>query len=243
MSAYSRRPVDPEVEFGHVKETHHRFAVILLWWLGAIGVLLLAMAIAPTREFIERVDDWWLDLMLDAEVDGLITLGEVLAYAGSVYATVPARLGVAVWLARIAAWDKLGVWLGAIVFSEGTLSILKALYGRERPSVEVALEVTNSSAFPSGHSVAATATAIALVYVFARAGKPARHWFYLAAAYAVVMALSRNYLRVHWLSDVTIGMVIGATAAMASVWVVERFTVRICRALESVFGWAARKDA
>ena len=34
----------------------------------------------------------------------------------------------------------------------------------------------------------------------------------------------------------------GATAAMASVWVVERFTVGICRALESVFGWAARKD-
>jgi undecaprenyl-diphosphatase len=200
------------------------------------------MAIGPTREFIERIDQWWLDLMVAAEVDGLITLGKIMAFAGATEVSVPVLLGVAIWLGRRAAWDRLAVLLGAIFLSEATLSILKAIYGRARPPAELILEVTRSSSFPSGHSIMATATAVAIVYVFAKAGKPARHWFYVAAAYAVLMALSRTYLRVHWLSDVTIGTVIGVSAALASVWIVERFTLGISGALESVFGWAARKE-
>ncbi len=234
--------IDSDVEFGHVKATHHRYAVILLWWLVATTVAILAMAIGPAREFIERIDEWWFDLMVDAEVGGLTTLAEILAFAGGAYATVPARLGIAIWLGRRAAWDRLGVWVGAIVLSEATLSILKALYDRARPPVGPNQVVISSSSFPSGHTVEAMAVAIALVYVFAKAGKPARHWFYLAAAYAVAMALSRTYLRVHWLSDVTFGTVIGASAAMTAVWIVERFTLGISGALETVFGWAARKD-
>jgi len=234
--------INADVEFGHVKATHHRYAVILLWWLVVTAVAFLAMGIGPAREFIERIDDWWLDLMVDAEVDGLTTLAEILAFAGSSYATVPARLGVAIWLGRRAAWDRLGVWVGVIFLSEATLSILKALYDRARPPAAVNQAVISSSSFPSGHTVEATAVAIALVYIFAKAGKPARHWFYVAAAYAVAMALSRTYLRVHWLSDVTVGTMVGASAAMAAVWIVERYTLGISGALESVFGWAARKD-
>jgi len=234
--------IDAEVEFGHLKATHHRYALILFWWLVAAVVVMIAMAIGPAREFIEQIDEWWLDLMIDAEVDGLIDWAEVLAFAGSPYATVPARLAVAVWLGRRAAWDKLGVWIGAVVLSVTATSVLKALYGRDRPPAALSEVTASGSSFPSGHTVAAMAAAIALVYVFASAGKPARHWFYVAAAYGGLMALSRTYLRVHWLSDVTVGTVIGAVTAMAAVWIVERFTLEISGALEAVFGWAARKD-
>jgi membrane-associated phospholipid phosphatase len=65
---------------------------------------------------------------------------------------------------------------------------------------------------------------------------------YVAAVYAVAMAVSRNYLRVHWLSDVTIGLVIGVSSVLASVWIVERFTVGISGALKSALGWVARKQ-
>ena len=102
--------------------------------------------------------------------------------------------------------------------------------------------IISSSSFPSGHTVEAMAVAIALVYVFAKAGKPARHWFYVAVGYGLLMALSRTFLRVHWLSDVAVGTVIGATTAMAAVWIVERFTLGISGALESVFGWVARRE-
>jgi len=234
--------IDADVEFGHLKATHHRYALILFWWLLAAAVVLIAMAIPPAREFIEHIDEWWLDLMIDAEVDGLIDWAEVLAFAGSPYATVPARLAVAVWLGRRAAWDKLGVWIGAVVLSAIATSVLKALYGRDRPPEVLSEASASGSSFPSGHTVAAMAAAIALVYVFASAGKPARHWFYVAATYGGLMALSRTYLRVHWLSDVTVGTVIGVVTAMAAVWIVERFTLEISGALEAVFGWVARKD-
>ncbi len=242
MNARTPSHIDRNVEFGHLKATHHRYAVILLWWLIATTAVLVAMTIGPARELIERVDEWWLDLMVDAEVGGVTTLAEFLAYAGSAWATVPARLVIAVWLGRRAAWDRLGVWLFAIVISEATLTILKAAYDRARPPAELSQAVISSSAFPSGHTVEAMAVAIALVYVFAKAGKPARHWFYVAVAYGLVMALSRTFLRVHWLSDVVVGTVIGATAAMAAVWIVERWTLGISGALKSVFGWVARRE-
>ncbi len=235
--------IDPDVEFGHVRETHHRFAVILLWWLIAVSASLLAMAIDPSRQFIDRVDRAWLSVMVDAEVDVLVRIGEILAYAGSVFARVPLVVGVAVWLGRRAAWDRLGVWLGAIVFSEVTLTLLKTLYGRARPPAALALVETSSSSFPSGHSVATTATVVALVYVMAQAGDPARHWFYVAALFAVLMAVSRSYLRVHWLSDVTVGVVVGTATAMASVWLVERHTIPISRAIQSMFGWSDRSES
>jgi len=241
MSSHRQGRIDPDVEVGHRKTTTRRFGVILLWWL-AVTALLLAMSWGPTRRTIESVDDWWLDLMVDNESDSLITLAEILAFTGSVFITFPLRIGLSIWLVRRAAWDKLGVWVGSIVISEVTLSVLKALFGRDRPRGNLALEVTRSSSFPSGHSIAAAATAIALVYVFARARDPARRWFYVAAVYAVAMAVSRNYLRVHWLSDVTIGLVIGVSSVMASVWIVERFTGRISSALESVCGWAVKKE-
>jgi len=242
LKARTPSHIDRDVEFGHVKATHHRYAVILLWWLIATTAVLVAMTIGPARELIERVDEWWLDLMVDAEVGGLTTLAKVLAYAGSAWATMPARLAIAVWLGRRAAWDRLGVWLVAIFISEATLTILKAAFDRARPPAELSQAVVSSASFPSGHTVEAMAVAIALVYVFAKAGKPARHWFYVAVGYGLVMALSRTFLRVHWLSDVVVGTVIGATAAMAAVWIVERWTLGISGRLESAFGWVARRD-
>jgi hypothetical protein len=47
----------------------------------------------------------------------------------------------------------------------------------------------------------------------------------------------------HRLSDVTIGLVLGVSAALASVWIVEWFTLGISGAVESVFGWAGQEGA
>ena len=71
----------------HRGEAHHRFAVILAWWLIATSLLLLGMVVGPIREFVASVDDWWLNLMVDANVDGLIRLAEVMGFIGRVEVT------------------------------------------------------------------------------------------------------------------------------------------------------------
>ena len=60
------------------------------------------------------------------------------------------------------------------------------------------------------------AIAIAAVIVLVPAGPKRRNLEMLAIAFAVVMALSRVYLRAHWLSDAAAGVALGAAIAIAA---------------------------
>ena len=69
-------------------------------------------------------------------------------------------------------------WIGAAVFSELAITILKPLYGRDRPPDPDV--VTTGFSFPSGHAVAGSVTAIALVIVLVPAGPRRRYLEVLA---------------------------------------------------------------
>jgi undecaprenyl-diphosphatase len=90
----------------------------------------------------------------------------------------------------------------------------------------MSLVETTSWSFPSGHSVAGATIAIAAVIVLVPAGPKRRNLEMLAAAFAVVMALSRVYLRAHWLSDVAAGAALGAAIAIGAAallhWIDDR---------------------
>lgn len=58
-------------------------------------------------------------------------------------------------------------------------------------------------------------TAIGLVVVMCTPRRARRRWEVSAVAFAVFMAVSRVYLRVHWLSDVLAGALLGAGLAVA----------------------------
>ena len=62
--------------------------------------------------------------------------------------------------------------------------------------------------------MAGAAIALAAVIVLVSAGPKRRNLEMLAAAFAVAMALSRVYLRAHWLSDVAAGAALGAAVAI-----------------------------
>jgi undecaprenyl-diphosphatase len=89
---------------------------------------------------------------------------------------------------------------------------LKGLYDRPRPPDP--LVETSGPAFPSGHATAGAATAIALVIVLLPPGEHRRVWELRAAGFAFVMALSRTYLRAHWLTDAVAGALLGAALAL-----------------------------
>jgi undecaprenyl-diphosphatase len=60
------------------------------------------------------------------------------------------------------------------------------------------------------------------VIVLVTAGSKRRNLEMLAAAFALVMAISRVYLRAHWLSDAAAGLALGAAIAIGCAAVVHR---------------------
>ena len=91
--------------------------------------------------------------------------------------------------------------------------IIKPLVGRVRPfavntAVELLVKAPLDASFPSGH----TAVSFAAVFALKTAGSPL---WKPALAVAVVIALSRLYLYVHWPSDVLAGALRGAAVGWA----------------------------
>lgn len=192
-----------------------RHALALGLVLVAAGAVMAAViGPDPVGSILQPLDDRWLDAMVAVRADWLTDVAEVLSVLGGPYVMVPLRLLVTAGLALNRRWLQLGAWVGAIVTSELCIGPLKALIDRPRPPG--ALRETSSAAFPSGHAIAASVTALGLVVVLHPPVRARTRWTVVAAAFASVMALSRTYLAVHWLSDVVGGLCLGVGWAL--VW-------------------------
>lgn len=100
--------------------------------------------------------------------------------------------------------------------------LLKALIGRARP--EVLLDPLSSYSLPSGHSSAAFAFFMVLGLLAGRgeAGRWRLTWLLLAGLPAVLIALSRLYLGVHWPTDLLAGGLLAASWCAASLALIQR---------------------
>jgi undecaprenyl-diphosphatase len=181
----------------------------------AAGAALLCVLqwVTPTHDAIQHVDDAWRDLMRSLRWQPAVTAAEVLAFIGGTYCTWVIRavvIGILLWRRQ---WLSLGAFVLAVVASEALIGPLKALYDRPRPPHP--LTDTSGASFPSGHAVAAAVNAVGIVIVLLPPGHARWSWERRAALYAFLMALSRTYLGVHWLSDVVAGALIGTAIALA----------------------------
>ena len=101
--------------------------------------------------------------------------------------------------------------------------ILKPLIMRPRPWLDVVgliplINEADPNSFPSGHTCAAFAFAVALCMT-----QPQRWAKGAALALAALMGFSRLYVGVHFPSDVLAGAVIGSLCGLLAGWMVPRF--------------------
>ena len=122
------------------------------------------------------------------------------------------RIALAGFLALRRRWWHLAAFAAAVVLSEILIGTLKESYDRARPPGS--LVATSGASFPSGHSIAATVTVVAAVIALVPPGRARVAWGAAAAAFSILMALSRAYLGAHWLSDAIAGVLLGTSCAL-----------------------------
>ena len=167
------------------------------------------------RNWVVRIgtaEETWILRLDERPLPGWLgTLLRRVTHLGGATAT----LGGSLVLLAVPSLRPLGlVTLCANVGSHLVVQLLKRSIARRRPALAVdglrALTVAPDAwSFPSGHAAAATAVAVP----FALNGHPAAP---ILLGLAVLVGMSRVYLRVHFPTDVVAGYAIGAAGAITA---------------------------
>jgi len=183
-----------------------RACVAALVLLTAVGVAALTIPSGPLR-----VDGAWSEWMTDLRSRALDDIALVFNSIGHGIVRALTIVAVGLLLLWLRRWRGLLAFAVVEAAAPALSTVLKIAVDRPRPPL--ARIVPAGSSFPSGHTVYAAATCVALVVLFVRPGPRRRPWWLAAVAVTVAMAWSRTYLQVHWLSDVVAGAMLGAGVA------------------------------
>ncbi len=174
--------------------------------LFAAFLLLTAVVVAG---WTQSVDDAWLSLMEDSETLRLVSIAELFHDLGSFPIAAATTMVVAVGFAAMRKWWAVVAWAGMVVGANVLSTLTKLLVDRSRPVDSLVFEP--SASYPSGHAmVSGAAIGIGLAMIAGILWPQRRRLFLsIGIIYALVMAWSRTYLRVHWLTDVVGGLLFG----------------------------------
>jgi membrane-associated phospholipid phosphatase len=191
---------------------YHRGLLVSGSLLAGAAVVGLLVVLPATRPLVQDVDDavWRFSGAVRNEPG--TTLAVALSWLGSAAVNWPLRAAAVLLLAWRRHWLKATAFTLAVLTSELFIGPVKAATDRPRPPG--ALIETSAASFPSGHAIATAVTAVGLVLVLARPGPSRWRWELRAVEFTAVMALSRVYLRAHWLSDTVAGALLGAGLAL-----------------------------
>ncbi len=186
-------------------------AVVLVSLFVALGVL--AHHAAAGTAFDHEVLAW----MVNHRSPGLTSLAIAVTNAGS-----PVATGVIAAIAAAVLWWRSGSPRPAILVvltlaAAGTTSTLsKMIVGAHRPAQSIQLVVETDRSFPSGHVTGTLALLGVLTVVIGHRISRAAHkaLIVLAAAVTALVAMTRLYLGVHWVTDIMGGLLLGGAAVL-----------------------------
>lgn len=110
----------------------------------------------------------------------------------------------------------------SIIFGALSVYVLKLFFNVARPLDGVMVAFGKS--FPSGHATVATIFFVMLMYIFdGYFRKVPRILFNIVCTGLIfLVAFSRVYLGVHWVSDVAFGILLGCVVSFLSIFVFQR---------------------
>jgi undecaprenyl-diphosphatase len=179
-------------------------AAVAAGWTAPLDQATTAAAAAHRTSFLS-------DIAINATALGSGTVVFTIAICVALYAVAAGRPRIALAL----------VWVPvASLLDNG----VKLLLRQPRPTAAM-VAVPSTFGFPSGHTVAAAALFLTLALVAAGAERRAGARRVLLAcglAVTLLVAWSRVYLGVHYLSDVVGGLLLGAAGSVAAVQLIDR---------------------
>lgn len=192
---------------------------------------ILAGAFAVTARLVHPLDEHFRDRLQDSSTQANRKLQTLATFVRTTATPGSYIIGTSMYaVGRVAKNRKLAS-LGlhgteALLVGEGIAGVVKAVVGRQRPSVTPANPnnyqfmrgLTGGDAyrsFPSGHTVSAFAAAAAVTAETSR-NAPNTRWIVGPVLYtgAALVGVSRMYNNRHWASDVIVGAGIGTFAGL-----------------------------
>lgn len=174
----------------------------------------------PLTVVDRRVANWFHERATPA----VTRVAIMTTFLGSPPFLTGASLATALLLAWRRCWQRLLSF--ALTMGGGMLLLLmlKALFHRQRPPFESPLMTLTSYSFPSGHVMGSTLFCGSIAFIVASNLKAWR-WrvlvFLLGFLFVLLIALTRVYLGVHYLSDVLGAMTAGLAWFVSCVTAVE----------------------
>ena len=155
-------------------------------------------------------------------LDKVMNIISYIAEAGILFLIIGLVLALFKKTRKMGGCILLSVAIGFLIAN----IILKPLVGRARPFSNIGSDFykwwleagaihESGYSFPSGHTTAATAFAIA---IFSTTNK--KHFWWILFL-PILMACSRIYLMVHYFTDCIGGLIIGTASAILAYWIIK----------------------
>lgn len=184
-------------------------AVVLL--IGFAGVGIVAHTARAGTVVDHRVLDWFV-AQRNAALTGVATLITDVGSPAAI-AALAVVAAVLIWARTRAAGTAIAV-VATVGLASAASTVSKALVGSHRPPAAVQLLTETDHSYPSGH-VTGTAALLGIlaIVVGTRTGQVVG-LLVCAAVATLVVAATRLYLGVHWLTDVAGGLLLGSASVL-----------------------------